>query len=437
MSAEPDRMNSGQEVDSSWLTISRFRPESQDFEILSTLLKHPRWEVRWNAARELYHLKDARAVDTLIDLLKNDPSESVRAMAGKALGALRENGVKIPLYQPTDDLDEEARVKVVLARLRELGVKVTVEEDRYDLLIPHKLLSSVCIEIGYLIAQFVDEPFPQKYSPIIEDIPSLALPYRSNSRVVFHESYPHGMRFFVYHRSDYGQPVLASEAANASIEPPATPSDKVDFSDREQQSGSTTKSFDEELKRQIKQELLQAIAYFIERQHLVAQAMIEMGLDLEEVGKYGAVAWISSSGVDASELDQLDDSATDQRTREMIEVMRRAQERQLSQKGTWRDKDDSEWIYSLHGAGCSLINPLTTETIDCDCPNVLAFDLYFFFRHLEWQLISPERKDKLQHIRQWLQQSPVSGVHALVVEALIAEMREEGLINADWTLPGR
>ncbi len=192
---------------------------------------------------------------------------------------------------------------------------------------------------------------------------------------------------------------------------------------------------DEKLKALIKQELVQAIAYFIERQHLVAQAMVEMGLNLEEVGKYKSAAWVSSKDADISKLDQICKDATDPQTLELVDVVKQAQVRQLSQKGTWGDKDENEWEYFLHGGGCSLINRHTKEVIDWDCPNVLAFDPYFFYRHLEWQVNVSGRQNQLGHMKQWIAQSSAqtSSIDALV-DPLISELCDEGLIGEDWTL---
>jgi hypothetical protein len=190
---------------------------------------------------------------------------------------------------------------------------------------------------------------------------------------------------------------------------------------------------DDELKSLVKQELLQAIAYFIERQQLVAQAMVEMGLDLDEVGRYKAVAWVSYENADTFRLDQLREEATDEQTLELIEVAKRAQARGVPQKGTWQDKHSNEWEYYLHGGGCSLLNRRTKETIDWDCPNPLAFDPFFFYRHLEWQLSSPERRDGLLNTQQWVRQAQQLSIDA-AVDPLVREMRNEGLIDADWML---
>lgn len=43
----------------------------------------------------------------------------------------------------------------------------------------------------------------------------------------------------------------------------------------------------------VKDELSNALAYFIERQKLVAQALVELGLDLNEVAEFKSAAWSS------------------------------------------------------------------------------------------------------------------------------------------------
>ena len=48
----------------------------------------------------------------------------------------------------------------------------------------------------------------------------------------------------------------------------------------------------------VKDELSSALAYFIERQKLVAQAMIELGLDLNEVAEFKSAAWSSGSNLE-------------------------------------------------------------------------------------------------------------------------------------------
>jgi hypothetical protein len=192
-------MNDDKPLDPSWFTISRFRPSEEDVGTLLGLLKHSEWTVRWNAARELSFRKDIRTIDALIDVLKTDPANSVRAMASQALGALHADGIPISLYPTLGDTSEETRIRVALERLQELGVDVSTQKEYYRLLIPHDLQSPLYLEIGYLMAQLNAIPFPNKYAPLAE-VPSLVIPERVNPSIDFRESYPHGMKFLIQRR---------------------------------------------------------------------------------------------------------------------------------------------------------------------------------------------------------------------------------------------
>jgi hypothetical protein len=48
-------------------------------------------------------------------------------------------------------------------------------------------------------------------------------------------------------------------------------------------------------KEKAKNELKNALVYFIDRQQLVAQAMRDLGLNLDLVSKFGALAWVSGT----------------------------------------------------------------------------------------------------------------------------------------------
>ena len=148
----------------------------------------------------------------------------------------------------------------------------------------------------------------------------------------------------------------------------------------------------DDLQKQIKDELRNALAYFIERQKLVAQAMMELGLDLQEVAEFKALAWASGKKSDiALNIEEIEDPYA----RKIYQVAKRASERNISQSGIWKDSENNEWRYFLHGGGCCLTNLQTDEPIDWDCPDTNSYDRYKFFYHLEWQLTSSERAEKL------------------------------------------
>ena len=153
----------------------------------------------------------------------------------------------------------------------------------------------------------------------------------------------------------------------------------------------------DQIEGQVKKELKIALAYFVERQNLVAQAMTELGLDLNEVAEFKSAVW--SSGANSNKDDTQNSIASlepeNAYVKKLFQVAKRASERNLSQSGIWRDSEDNEWRYFLHGGGCRLTNTKTGEPIDWDCPDVNSFDRYKFFYHLEWQLSSSERAGNL------------------------------------------
>lgn len=137
-----------------------------------------------------------------------------------------------------------------------------------------------------------------------------------------------------------------------------------------------------------------AITYFLERQSLVPQVMKDLKLDISEVGKYGAMAWVPK----------------------------------ISQKGRW--EKNKRWTYFLHGKGCEICNIETKEVIDWDCPNIQSFDPYSFIRHLEWRL-NYQDDNKLNLTKDWVQNHP-KGIKYIVL--MVDEMIYEGIITSDYTL---
>lgn len=163
---------------------------------------------------------------------------------------------------------------------------------------------------------------------------------------------------------------------------------------------------EDEIKERAISELREALAYFIERQKLVAQAMTEMGLDLDEVAEYGAHAWAGTyppdkDGKVVKSVDVYAEYAMsdNEKARKIYDVAKRASERNLQKEGTWRDSEENEWDYSLHGGGCLLTSVKTGEPIDWDCPDVNAYNTFKFMKHMFWQLSYPERAIKLVTVR--------------------------------------
>ncbi len=180
----------------------------------------------------------------------------------------------------------------------------------------------------------------------------------------------------------------------------------------------------DEIKERVKKELEDALAYFIERQKLVAQAITEMGLDLNEVAEYGAATWSPFLYSRDGEVEKAVDiyakyaDSDNAKMQKMYELAKRATERNLPQEGIWLDNEQNEWVYSLHGTGCRLGNKITREPIDWDCPDVNSYSTWKFMFHLIWQLSSKERAGKLISTHNWVRHS---------LEPLINEVENENL----------
>ena len=178
----------------------------------------------------------------------------------------------------------------------------------------------------------------------------------------------------------------------------------------------------EEIKAQVKAELRDALIYFIERQKLVAQAMMDLGLDLNEVGEFGPIAWVSNleseNTISQDKINEQIEKSEDPRIRKMLQIAVRTSERKIHQSGVWFDNEKNEWRYFLHGSGCRLTNLKTGEPIDWDCPDVNKYDVWKFMFHLAWQVSSLERAGKLISVHNWVSRS---------LEPLINEVQNEGL----------
>ena len=89
--------------------------------------------------------------------------------------------------------------RIVLDRLREIGIKVESFEGFYDVRVPQELIQPRCIEIGFLLAQLnTDNEFPRGYSTLC-DLDSKIYPeITAPSPVHFAESYPDFLLYRVY-----------------------------------------------------------------------------------------------------------------------------------------------------------------------------------------------------------------------------------------------
>ena len=141
---------------------------------------------------------------------------------------------------------------------------------------------------------------------------------------------------------------------------------------------------DEDDFQSVKEELLEAITYFVSRQELVAQALKDFGLDLNIIGILGAGGWtLGSEG--AKDFFTVPTTKLEGDFINALQKMAESNIPKLNQTGQWTDKNDDVWDYFMHGGGCRLTNKKTGEPIDWDCPNPMYFDAFKFCFHLKWQ----------------------------------------------------
>jgi len=108
-----------------------------------------------------------------------------------------------------------------------------------------------------------------------------------------------------------------------------------------------------------KQELLQAIVYFIDRQRLVAQTITDLGLSTAAIGTYGASAWAWNPHQSIAALRQELETVTRPELYDCYLVGLRAHELRVPQQGIWHDQQGHIWNYYLHGMGCHITHILT------------------------------------------------------------------------------
>jgi len=186
---------------------------------------------------------------------------------------------------------------------------------------------------------------------------------------------------------------------------------------------------DDDKKTSSAKQLYHAIVYYIERQQSVVQAMLDLKLDINAIGKFGALAWgydELSNESSLAEIDRLLQNTFDEHKREVLKARKYAMEVKVSRKGVWMDGTGQDWSYHLHGGGCLLQNIQTQEPLDWDCPNPKAFDSYFFARHLDWRLNTNQADEEIRDLRELLVEH--DSIYSLT-DALIEELVKDGVVE--------
>lgn len=171
-------------------------------------------------------------------------------------------------------------------------------------------------------------------------------------------------------------------------------------------------------------ELLEAIVYFVKRQTLVAQAISDFGLDLNAIAILGAFGW-TLGYEDAEKVLTTPSDNLNTEFKKALQALVKNKIPRAKQSGLWQDKYGQKWKYFLHGGGCQIINQDTSEIIDWDCPNTYNFDRFKFLLHLEWQL----QQDVSKYIN--LRKLMDKYGEEIITNRLIPDLVDEGKILLD------
>lgn len=197
-------------------------------------------------------------------------------------------------------------------------------------------------------------------------------------------------------------------------------------------------------------QLLIALRRFIVWQGLVAQALKDLGVHLDDLAEHGAATWAAPPDEhlaavrrhlpppDAHEALSLTAHAAyaeairsralgppDAPPADFFYLLRRARRHAVPPTGTWHDADNQAWSYALHGRGCRLTNAQTGEPIDWNAPHVQRFDTFFFIEHLGWQLTRDQFQPELFFLRARVADRGIEPV----ARELIGELTTAGLLT--------
>lgn len=176
----------------------------------------------------------------------------------------------------------------------------------------------------------------------------------------------------------------------------------------------------------VKDELFLAIACFIQRHALVAEALRAFGLDLDAIAVLRVGGWTLGLEGAKDMFQDLPPSFEIKFRNALLRMIENTTPR-INQTGNWQDKDGETWNYFMHGGGCRLRNAITGEVIDWDCPDTSGFDVFKFVFHLEWQI--QNFPDQYPNLTNYLSKHDLRSIE----RNLIPELVNEGRLKKDLT----
>lgn len=148
------------------------------------------------------------------------------------------------------------------------------------------------------------------------------------------------------------------------------------------------------------------ISYFLERQRLVALALLDVAPILLQTEADNKLS------IDLDPYIELfqDKQAKNQFPQEMYQ-------------GIWKET----WKYRVHGIGCKLHNRRTNEPLEWDASNLLAFRFDWFWQHLVWRSGYEPQDPFVQQAQKWLVSLTEVEVKQVLLGQDIIQIQQDGL----------
>jgi hypothetical protein len=161
-------------------------------------------------------------------------------------------------------------------------------------------------------------------------------------------------------------------------------------------------------------ELMPAIHRYMIRQPLVAYAMKDLGLHLDDVARYGT---LTMTPWPDDQMDQVLISVQKRGPvdrRDLAYTMRRTRQRPVPQSGVWYDLDGEAWAYMFQGDTGHLTHQHTQEPVSWMSPTLHRFGTTFLINHVVWQTTHLLYQDSLTAVRMWIDDHDTRGLLILL-----------------------
>lgn len=94
-------------------------------------------------------------------------------------------------------------------------------------------------------------------------------------------------------------------------------------------------------------------------------------------------------------------------------------------KGVWKN----EWDYKVHGIGCRLTHKSTKEPLEWDAPDLKAFRLDWFWRHLLWRCKFENSDPYINIVKDFVMDIDFNQMEQDIVRMNIVTISTDGLMR--------